>query len=40
VEEFARDVAQSLRESGMELRVFVRELQRAFGAPRKAAARR
>jgi hypothetical protein len=40
VEEFAKDVAQSLRDSGIELRTFVRELQRTFAVPRKAVVRR
>jgi DNA-binding transcriptional MerR regulator len=40
VEEFAKDVSQSLRESGIDLRAFVRELQRVAGPPRKAVARR
>jgi DNA-binding transcriptional MerR regulator len=40
VEEFARDVAQSLRDAKIDLRAFLRTLQRVAGPPRKAATRR
>jgi len=40
VEEFARDVAQSLREAEIELKPFVRELQRAYGGGVRKAVRR
>jgi DNA-binding transcriptional MerR regulator len=40
VGEFARDVAQSLRESRIELKAFVRELRRAYRGGRRAGSRR
>ena len=40
VVDFAREVAVSLREARIELRVFLRQLRRAYGAPRRKARRR
>ena len=40
VEDFARDVAQSLRESRIELGAFLRQLRLAYGGPKRKAPRR